>query len=68
MASRHPEASRMESARIAAGYSVAEVAGKLGRCATTCRRWELGRTTPPQHVLLLLADLYRVTPSDLVNG
>lgn len=68
MAARHPEPSSMERARVAAGYSVAEVAARLGRCATTCRRWELGRTTPSQHVLLRLAELYRVEPAELVDA
>ena len=68
MATQQPGASAMERARVAAGYSGAEVASRLGRCATTVRRWELGRTTPPQHVMLLLASLYGVTPAELVDA
>lgn len=63
----HP-ASAMERRRIEAGVTVAEAAIRTGRCTTTIARYEAGRTTPPQHVLLALASLYGCSVTELVEG
>lgn len=63
----HPGASSMERARMAAGFTVADVASRLTRCTATVRRYELGHHTPSRDVLLRLADMYGVTPAELVE-
>ena len=64
----HPGASRMERARLAAGFSVVEVADKLCRSAVTIRRYETGLTQPPQAVVLRLAALYGCSPAALMEA
>lgn len=63
----HPGASSMELARIAAGLTETDVAAKLNRCTTTIRRWETGRTMPPRHALVRLAELYGCPAAELVS-
>lgn len=57
--------SPMRAARIAAGLSEAEAAAAITRCAATIARYETGKHTPPQAVLIELARLYNVAPAQL---
>jgi transcriptional regulator with XRE-family HTH domain len=57
----------MRRARIAAGYTLPDVAGHFHRCTRSVERWETGQTTPSRDVLVSLARLYGVTPAELVN-
>jgi transcriptional regulator with XRE-family HTH domain len=57
----------MERVRVAAGLSVPEVATALTRCTATVLRYEAGKHTPPQAVLLAMARLYGCDPAALVG-
>lgn len=57
----------MESARIAAGYTLAQAADAVTRDVQSVRRWESGQSVPPQHVQIKLAHLYGCTPQDLLS-
>ncbi len=58
---------RMQTAREAAGLSVAFVADRLSRTPRSVERWERGRNTPPRACLVTMAHLYRVPVADLVE-
>ena len=51
--------------RQASGLTKAQVGRCVGRTSSTVRNWELGRTTPPSHVRVRLAQLYAVNPVSL---
>jgi transcriptional regulator with XRE-family HTH domain len=59
--------SSLERARLAAGLTLADVAAAVTRDVQSVRRWESGRTQPPQAVLLRLARLYAVPVAELVD-
>jgi transcriptional regulator with XRE-family HTH domain len=63
----HPGASRMERARISAGFTIPEVAARLTRNPASVRRWELGQHQCSRDVLLALAKMYGTTPDGLVD-
>lgn len=63
-----PPDSAMRRARIAAGYTLPDVAAHFHRCTRSIERWETGLTTPSRDVLVSLARLYGVTAAELVEA
>lgn len=57
----------MQRARLAAGLTVPEVATALTRCTATVLRYEAGKHTPPQAVMLAMARLYGCPVTELVD-
>ena len=57
----------IRTARIAAGYTQAQVAELLGKAQTTVAAWETGRAMPPAPMIIELAKLYAVS-SDYLLG
>lgn len=60
-------ANAIRSARLAAGYTQAQVAVKLGKSQTTIAAWETGRSQPAASTIVELAKLYGVS-SDYLLG
>jgi transcriptional regulator with XRE-family HTH domain len=57
----------METARLAAGYTVPEVAAAMHRNPATITRWENGQHSPSRDCLIALARLYGTDVSALVS-
>ncbi len=47
------------------GLSQAQLAGRIGRAASTIRRWERGEAKPPTSIMPALASALQVAPRDL---
>lgn len=58
----------LTEARRRSGLSQEDVAAALGVSRAMISYWESGRRSPSDRQLTSLANLYRVDPSDLVNG
>jgi len=62
----HPGTGAMERARVAAGYTVPDVAAAMHRNPATITRWERGQHAPSRDCLIALARLYGVGAAELV--
>jgi len=60
-------AQRLAHLRQKAGYSITELADKIGLSADTVAVWERGDASPDAQALLALADLYGVTVDILLQ-
>lgn len=58
---------RVRDLREDADLSQAQVADRLGKQLTTYRRWELGETEIPAHIIKELCKLYNVS-ADYILG
>lgn len=59
------DATRLEAARHAKGYTQAQLAIRVGLSISTISSYVLGKTTPPAPTLLKLADVLDVETTDL---